>query len=280
MPMHFEFQPTLTPPSPGDNSLSLYFLGDRLLLPARVQAPGGASAVLSAEEPWTPVRLDEDLERRVLGLGTLDGRSVRCVSLAEAPAGWQALGLREYLLVSTEARFRVVSAAAQLLDWARTQNFCSRCGRRLDFAGQDRALVCHGCGYRAYPRINPCVIVSVFRPGEVLLAQSLRMKASGLYSCLAGFIEAGENAEEAVHREVLEESGLQLQNLQYAGSQSWPFPHQLMLGFTAEWASGDLVFDTREIAHAAWFRPDVLPPLAPPQTIAYRLIRQALERCR
>lgn len=104
----------------------------------------------------------------------------------------------------------------------------------------DRALVCPSCQYSQYPRINPCVIVAISKDDTILLARAQRFNRP-MYSLLAGFVEAGrETLEQAVAREVLEEVGVQLKNIRYFGSQAWPFPSNLMLGFTAEWASGNL----------------------------------------
>ena len=259
----FEYHPTLSPPPAGAGVLSVYFLQDRLLLPDS----GGL--------PWSG-DIPAVSESRCVGLGTVNGVPARCAELSERPEGWSEIGLREYLLVCDADTFRVVGTAAQLLNWARTQNYCSRCGQALEFVGNDRALVCPACRHRSYPVVSPCVIVLVHRPGEVLLARSHRMKKTGLYSCIAGFVEVGESVEEAVHREVLEEAGVTLGRIRYAGSQSWPFPHQLMLGFLAEYAGGELTIDASEIDHAGWFGADALPPLPPPQTIASRLIHLGL----
>ena len=262
--LRFEYHPTLSPPPAGGGVLSVYFLQDRLLLP-------GSGRVPWAGEP------PSEAESQCVGLGTVNGVPARCAELMAVPAGWSEIGLRDYLLMCDADTFRVVATAAQLLYWARAQNFCSRCGQALSFVGNDRALVCPACRHRIYPVVSPCVIVLVHRPGEILLARSHRMKKSGLYSCVAGFVEVGESVEEAVHREVLEEVGVTLGRIRYAGSQSWPFPHQLMLGFLAEYAAGELTIDASEIDHAGWFSADALPPLPPPQTIASRLIRMGLE---
>ena len=135
----------------------------------------------------------------------------------------------------------------------------------------DRALVCPSCQYSQYPRINPCVIVAISKDDTILLARAQRFNRP-MYSLLAGFVEAGETLEQAVAREVLEEVGVQLKNIRYFGSQAWPFPSNLMLGFTAEWASGDLVLQEEEIMDAQFFRYDALPQTPPAGSIAYQLI--------
>lgn len=262
----FDYHPSLAPPRHEDCH-SVYFWQEKLLLP------------VNAFDPWIKIPGDYP-ESLSLGLGHLNDLHLRCVELSECPEGWRALTLREYLLHSSEMQFRVVSSASQLLYWARSQNFCCRCGKPLEFVGNDRALVCQYCQHRVYPVVNPCVIVTIYRPGEILLARSLRMKKTGIYSCVAGFVEVGETLEQAVQREVREETGIEVGAMRYVGSQPWPFPHQLMLGFIAEYQGGELVIDADEIDHADWFRPDALPLLPPQQTIAAQLIQAGLDACR
>lgn len=216
------------------------------------------------------------VENQRVQIGRLNGRLLRCVDVPDVPEGWSSLGLRDYLLNSDEQSFRVAGLSVQIMNWFRQQNFCPQCGNALEFTENDRALQCAYCQYRDYPRVNPCVIVSIRRGDEVLLAQSHRMRSTGIYSCLAGFVEAGESLEEAIVREVREEAGVDVGDIRYVGSQAWPFPHQLMLGFVADYRSGELQPDTREIADLGWYRADCLPKIPPHQTIARQLIDQAL----
>ena len=130
---------------------------------------------------------------------------------------------------------------------------------------------CDACESQHYPRLSPSMIVLVTRGDEILLARSPRFVA-GVYSTLAGFVEPGESVEHCVAREVREEVGLEVRNLQYLGSQGWPFPHSLMLGFHAEYAGGEIVMQADEIEDARWFRVDDLPPLPAPRSIARYLI--------
>jgi NAD+ diphosphatase len=125
----------------------------------------------------------------------------------------------------------------------------------------------------AYPRISPAMMVLVKRGDHILLARNVAVPAGGRMSALAGFLESGESIEEAIHREVFEEVGLKVKDLRYFASQSWPFPHALMIAFTAEYAGGDVKCDPNEIAEARWFGPgDPLPELSPPQSISRALI--------
>lgn len=183
--------------------------------------------------------------------------------------GW---GLRQMLAAAEdEEQYALLSRAAQLATWHRDHRFCSRCATPLTRHDQDVALACNGCGLVHYPRISPCIIVLVRNGSRCLLAHAARFD-TGRYSTLAGFIEAGETAESAVRREVKEEVGIDVDNVTYLCSQSWPFPHSLMLGFIADYAGGELCPDGVEILDAQWFAPDALPLIPPPFTIARRLI--------
>jgi NAD+ diphosphatase len=136
---------------------------------------------------------------------------------------------------------------------------------------EERCMVCHDCGLTNYPRISPAIIVLVRRQGQALLAHSARFP-SAFYSTLAGFVEPGETLEETLEREVREESGISVTNIRYFGSQPWPFPHSLMVGFTADFAGGEIVVDGKEIMDARWFSADQLPEIPPKLSIARQLI--------
>lgn len=168
--------------------------------------------------------------------------------------------------------FAAYGRAIQLLGWRRDHQFCGRCGTPTMPGDGGRALVCRSCGHSCYPRLSPCVIVAVTRGDELLLAAAPG-RQTRFYSTLAGFVEPGESAEHAVAREVHEEVGVEVTNIRYFGSQPWPFPGQLMLGFFADYAGGDLVLDPQEIEDAGWFKRDNLPPTPPATSIAGQLIR-------
>jgi len=181
------------------------------------------------------------------------------------------LPLRQLLFQLDEAEFALAGRAAQIHHWQSDHQYCSRCGHPCNQHDHELAMVCTHCDYRQYPRINPCVIVLVTKDDKALLARNSRFKG-GFYSCLAGFIEAGESAEQALHREVLEEVGIEIGNFDYYGSQSWPFPHSLMLGFYAEWKSGKIVPDGEEIIEVDWFDAGHLPEIPTHGSIAHSLI--------
>jgi NAD+ diphosphatase len=162
-----------------------------------------------------------------------------------------------------------------VLEWDRSHRFCGVCGTPTELQPGERARVCPACQHSAYPRLSPAMMALVWRPGELLLARAPQY-APGMYSALAGFVEAGESLEDCVHREVAEEVAVTVQDLRYYGSQSWPFPHSLMVAFTARWTGGEIVPQPSEIEHAQWFSLDALPQLPPRFSIAGHLIRDTL----
>jgi NAD+ diphosphatase len=189
---------------------------------------------------------------------------------------FQKFAIRECIcLLGTEV-FKPIGKAKQLLDWQQTHKFCGRCGTATVLADQDRARQCPQCQLMFYPKISPCVLVAVYREDTILLAHSHSFR-SNIYSVLAGFIEAGESAEECARREVYEEVKIEIGELTYFGSQPWPFPNQLMLAYHAPYKSGEIVADLSEIADAGWFRFDELPQLPMPQSLAYQLIEHVLQ---
>ncbi len=182
---------------------------------------------------------------------------------------------RGWLAALPESRFALLSTALQVGAWLRDHRFCGRCGAPAERLDAEFAMHCRGCGHRNYPRISPCIITLVTHGDALLLARSPRFPP-GRYSTLAGFIEPGESAEEAVRREIFEEVGLQVGRIRYFRSQAWPFPHSLMLGFFAEAASRRIQIDGVEIADAAWFSPRRLPQLPPLYSISRALIETHL----
>ena len=190
----------------------------------------------------------------------------------EAQAGFAFVPLRSLFGGMDEALLGLASRAVQLAEWARTHRFCGHCANPMQLASGERAFKCPACGMVAYPRISPAMMVLIKKDDHILLARHV-VSPTGRFSALAGFLEAGESIEEAIHREVMEEVGLKVKNLQYFGSQSWPFPHSLMIAFTAEYAGGEITPDASEIAEARWFGPqDVQPEPPPGVSISNRLV--------
>jgi NAD+ diphosphatase len=212
---------------------------------------------------------------RVLPVGTRAGAYYRTTWVPDGTPpidGFAFVGLRSLFGKLDDAMLALAGRAFQIADWARTHQFCGVCGAPTARVPGERAMRC-GCGHVFYPRIAPAMMVLVKRGDALLLARSALVPPGGRMSALAGFLEPGESVEDAVHREVHEEVGLEVKDLRYFGSQSWPFPGSLMIAFTAEYAGGDIRCDVNEIAEARWFGPgDTLPELSPRQSISRALI--------
>jgi|TARA_B110000438_G_C15807396_1_gene648066 NAD+ diphosphatase len=199
--------------------------------------------------------------------------AIHCKENVEGLIGGESRSLRSLLFGKSDDDFTVAGKASQILDWYNSHRFCGSCGTLTIQHESQRAVICESCKAQYFPRINPCVIMLVVRGNEILLARSARFK-SGFFSCLAGFIEVGETAEDTVLREVKEEVGIEVQNIQYIKSQSWPFPSQLMLGYLAEYKSGDIVPEPGEIEEAGWYDVNNLPNApAPGISVAGELIQ-------
>jgi NAD+ diphosphatase len=204
-------------------------------------------------------------------LGTLDGEPIYA---HPAPDDDPVVGLRDLATELDGESWQAASLATQLVDFARTTQFCGVCAAPRDWAGSDLGRTCPNGHDTAYPRISPCAIVLVHDGGTRVLLGKRANWPINRYSLLAGFVEPGESLEHCAAREVLEEVGVVVDELRYVGSQSWPFPSQLMVGFTARYASGDVVVDLEELESADWFELDNLPALPPPLSIARRILEQ------
>jgi NAD+ diphosphatase len=213
-------------------------------------------------------------------LGRLGREHCYAAEVAEEtipPPGMSFEGLRQVYGRLDEDLFWLAARAVQIVDWGRTHQFCSRCGIPLRTMTTERAKECPHCGLLHFARLSPAIIVLVARGRELLLARS-RHFLPGMYSVLAGFVEPGESLEEAVVREVKEEVGLEIKDIRYFGSQNWPFPHSLMIGFTATYAGGEISLDDGEIEDAGWFTVNDLPPIPGKISIARKLIDWFVEK--
>lgn len=243
------FTPLVAPqdPPPAD-ALSFVFHQGRLLVrEADLALPDHAAVSGLALDP-----------QALQPVGLLDGRYCQAGWVDEEsrlPAGYAWRGLRSLFAEFDEALLGVAGRAAQVAEWARTHRFCGACGSGTARLGGERCFRCTNCGHMAYPRISPAMMVLIRKGDSVLLALHTQ-SAAKRFVPLAGFLEAGESIEEAVHREVFEEVGLRVHNLRYFGSQSWPFPHSLMIAFTADYLDGEIRTDPNEILEARWFGPD------------------------
>jgi NAD+ diphosphatase len=207
-------------------------------------------------------------------LGKLDGHPCYAAELAyngAVPHGFELEGVRRLFSRLEEEMIWVAGRANQLVDWSQSHKFCGRCGHATEDKQKERAKICPECGLINYPRVSPAIIVAVIKDHQILLGSNRRFKG-GFYSVLAGFAEPGESLEECVAREVNEEVGIALKNIRYFGSQPWPFPNSLMVGFIADYAGGRIKVDKSEIVKAAWFSAQNLPPIPPKISIARHLI--------
>lgn len=170
-----------------------------------------------------------------------------------------------------EDLFAIAARAVQLIEWDRNHQYCGHCAMPTLQLPTERVKSCPQCHLRQYPKLSPAVIMLIYKGDQLLLSREPRFRP-GMYSVLAGFVEPGESLEEAVARETREEVGLEIQNIRYFGSQPWPFPNSLMMGFTAEYASGNITPAPGEIEEAAWFDKANLPPIPGNLSISRKLI--------
>ncbi len=235
-----------------------------------VKAGGDAIYSTTSEEPQS--------DEIIVGY---DDRSAyvtrRLVATFEAPPGARFANLRSLFGILPDDQVAIAGRALQLLEWDRTHQFCGVCATPTLREAHERARRCPKCSLSAYPRISPAMMCLVTRGSEILLARNVNFPP-GRFSALAGFLEAGESVEDAIHREVREEVGIQVNDLRYVASQSWPFPHSLMIAFTAEYAGGTLTPNGHEIAEAGWFNKENLPQLPPKVSVARALIEATLAR--
>lgn len=214
-------------------------------------------------------------------LGALDGR--HCYS-AELPmdskdsGGLKFTNLHMLFGSLDEHTHAIAGRAVQIVEWDKTHQFCGGCAEPMVLSEADRSRSCPSCKIPMYPRLAPAMIVAVERGDEILLARSPHFP-EGIMSVLAGFVEPGESAEEAVHREVFEETAIIVKNVQYFSSQAWPFPNSLMLGFRAEYESGEIIIDGEEIVAAEWSKASDMPNFFPGRvSISQWLIHDFLKR--
>lgn len=172
--------------------------------------------------------------------------------------GFEFVPLREFCF-ENEAASPLALRAKGIVSWHDTYRHCPKCGARFRDDKGETALLCPECAFRLFPRIEPCVIVIIYRGDEILLVRNKHFGAK-FFSHISGFVELGESAENAVRREAMEEVGITLKNITPLSTQSWPFPDQLMLAYSAEYAGGELVLQEDEIAEARFFKHDELPP--------------------
>lgn len=267
-----QYTPLVTPP-PALDTPALWFAFQR-----------GSILVSNAESAALPCccTLEEHGVATVRShyLGLLGGQHCYAAEVDEThplPAGWAPLGLRDLFGMVDSTLAALSGRALQIIDWERNHQFCSRCGTPMQARTDERARACPSCHFTTYPLVSPAVMVLITRGRELLLARKGAWPA-GRYSAIAGFVEPGEMLEDTVARETREEVGVEVGNLRYFGSQPWPFPHSLMVAFSAEYAGGAVRPDGVEIEEAAWFDAEALPRLPPSVSISRRLILTVAEQ--
>jgi len=272
--MHRTFIPGIAPPAVQSAPAWWFaFVGSKLLVRLEGTLSQIPNLISLSEIGLVPVRTQF--------LGTLDDQPCYSAQLpkdAIAPDGMRLQGLRELYATLDEDFFALSGRAIQIVEWDRTHQYCGYCATETTQLPNERAKRCPKCGLVNYPRLSPAIIVLVSRGEELLLARAHRFPA-GMYSVLAGFVEPGESLEETVVREVREEVGIEVKDICYFGSQPWPFPNSLMIGFTASYASGDIKIEPQELTDAAWFSKHDLPQLPPKLSIARKLIDWFVSNC-
>jgi NAD+ diphosphatase len=221
-------------------------------------------------EQWIQDSMDLNLFGTDAHVVLLDGDGSK--QAVEPDASW--IRLRSVFAATDPALSALASSAARalgIINWHHATRFCSRCGAGLVDSTIEIARLCPDCKAIIYPRLSPAIIVAVEKDGKILLARH-SARNQEVFSCLAGFLEHGETLEECVAREVYEEAHLEIQNIRYAGSQSWPFPDQFMIAFRADWKAGEIRVDPSELLEAQWFDKDHLPNTPMPGTVAWKLI--------
>lgn len=277
--MQKSFTPGVTAPPIHAPVRWYLFQGDRLIVDERGGAPAiptaknvGDLGLIATQTQYLGVHHD------VVATDCFSGLAPDDMAL---PPGYGAHDLRALFDRFDDFEIGVAGRAKQIAHWTRDHQFCGRCGAATELVIGERARRCPACGLSSYPRIAPAIIVAVTRQmregPRILLARNHRFPA-GRYSVIAGFVEAGETLEECLRREVAEETGIQVTNIRYFGNQPWPFPNSLMIGFTAEYAGGEITLGDNEIADAQWFAPDALPLVPPKISIARKLIDDFVTR--
>ena len=192
---------------------------------------------------------------------------------------YHAIKLKSASTILDETLFALAKYANHLHHWRRTHAYCGNCGNKNSEKTDEQAFICLHCQHVTYPRISPCIIVLITRGSKLLLARSPHFSEK-VYSTLAGFVEPGESLEQALHREIKEEVGVTVSEITYFGSQPWPFPDSLMIGFHAKYLAGKIEFDGVEIEDAQWFDVHSLPQLPSSTSIARELIESHLKQYR
>jgi NAD+ diphosphatase len=264
-----DFQIATPDQDPGGNGVWLLLYGMNLLTvegAEGAQLPEGESPLLTSKLP--PIYI-----------GQWQDRPCRLLPVPPDTELLPQLYKQHLRAVEPKVPLPMLSLAGvgqMILHWEQTSRYCGKCGEKMIRLSGEWGKECRSCNTHHFPRIHPCVIGLVIKGDEVLLARKSEW-ADGRYGLVAGFVEFGECLEEAMAREVLEETGIEISNIRYLGSQSWPFPSQLMCGFVADYAGGEIELRDNELVDAKWCKLDQLPALPPKRSIARHLIDRAGE---
>ena len=202
-----------------------------------------------------------------------DGTEVRTVSI-DAPITnqerYEMCGLRPSFYKLSKELYLKAGKCQEILYWDKNTQFCGVCGAPMKLH-TDISKRCTNCGKEVWPQLATAIIVVIHRGDDVLLVHARNFKGD-FYGLVAGFVETGETLEEAVRREVMEETGLTITNLRYFGSQPWPYPCGLMVGFNADYVSGEVHLQRSELSKGAWFNKNNLPTIPEKLSIARKLL--------
>ena len=215
---------------------------------------------------------------RTIYLGKLDKNPCYAAEVnldTNTPEGMVFKDLRSSYNCLEESIYLLAGRAFQIINWDKNHKYCGKCGALTQNMDHEMAKICPKCGFMSFPRISPAVITAIIKDGKILMAK--HRYRENMYGLIAGFVEPGETLKECVERETMEEVGLKLKNIKYFGSQTWPFPHSLMIGFTAEYRSGEINVDGKEITEAKWFSSDEIPRSPSKMSIASELIDWFIE---
>ena len=248
------------------------FYKDQVLM---VQHPEGYRIPIG-EEPPVKVPVGSTIHY----IGTMQGIPCKTYNLHipisgdEAPER-QMVGLRASYDVLLFEEYNMAGKAFEILNWDKNTRYCPSCGvptKQISDIGKK----CPECRQEFYPHISPAIIVRIQKDDSILMVRAKNFRGT-YYGLVAGFLEAGESLEECVHREVLEETGIRIKNLKYFGSQPWPYPSGVMVGFTADYDSGEIKIQEEELSAAAFFTKAHLPELPKKLSLARKLIDDWLE---
>jgi NAD+ diphosphatase len=219
----------------------------------RVMVIGGEHVATTGGAALRWMSADDAPAGEWIFLGTEHGARYAAVMVDRVPRELEPVSLRVLgpTIVADEASLAV--HAVGIARWHQNHQYCAKCGHRTEIAEAGHVRVCPECGAHHFPRTDPAVIMLITDDHDRALLGRQPAWPEGRFSTLAGFVEPGESLDDAVRREVLEEVGIQVGDVSYAGSQPWPFPSSLMLGFFGRAQTADILVDQNEIAEARWF---------------------------